>query len=128
MVIKKIKPLIKKSLNGYLFTIALTCMNMSVLAQESIWYKDGDPLKTQIDNLPKIPDGYREPNTPCGNVDLNKPIYLAEVADTSLCNNPQTSEIWANTRIQAAQLGIAKSAYLPSLTDNVSGGLNISNP
>ncbi len=128
MVIKKSTHLLKKTRNRYLFTIALTCMNISAFAQESIWYRDGDPLKTQINTLPKIPDGYREPNTPCGNVDLNKPISLAEVADASLCNNPQTSEIWANTRVQAAQLGIAKSAYLPSLTDNVSGGLNISNP
>ncbi|MES2500358.1 MAG: TolC family protein, partial [Pseudomonadota bacterium] len=103
-------------------------MSTVAIAQESIWYKDGDPLNTQIYTVPKIPDGYREPNAPCGNVDLSKPITLAEVADASLCNNPQTNEIWANARVQAAQLGIAKSAYLPSLTANISSGLSISSP
>ncbi|OQW69459.1 MAG: transporter [Proteobacteria bacterium ST_bin12] len=106
----------------------MSCFFTAVSAEESIWYKDGDPLNTQIYTLPKIPEGYREPNTPCGNVDLSKPITLAEVADASLCNNPQTSEIWASARVQAAQLGVAKSAYLPLLTANVSSGSSVSNP
>ena len=108
--------------------IALACFSASVSAADSIWYKDGDPLNTQIDTLPKIPDGYREPNAPCGNVDLSKSITLAEVADASLCNNPQTSEIWASARVQAAQLGIAKSAYLPSLSANFSSSLGVASP
>ncbi len=117
-----------KSINWHLLLIVLACFSSALSAEESIWYKDGDPLNTQIYTLPKIPEGYREPNAPCGNVDLSKPITLAEVADASLCNNPQTSEIWASARVQAAQLGIAKSAYLPSLTANVSSGLSVSNP
>ncbi|PPC88073.1 MAG: transporter, partial [Methylotenera sp.] len=115
-------------MNWHLLLIVLACFSAIVSAEESIWYKDGDPLNTQIFTLPKIPNGYREPDAPCGNVDLSKPITLAEVADASLCNNPQTSEIWASARVQAAQLGVAKSAYLPSLTANVSNGLSVSNP
>lgn len=115
-------------INELVLLFVFACLSKTALAGESIWYKDSDPLKTQIDSLPKIPESYREPSSPCGNVDLNKPIFLAEVADASLCNNPQTSEIWANTRVQAAQLGIAKSAYLPSLANNTSGGLGVSNP
>lgn len=119
---------LKNRMNKHLLIIALASLSIPAFAQDSIWYKDGDPLKTQIYTLPKIPDGYREPNAPCGNVDLSKPITLAEVADTSLCNNPQTSEVWASARVQAAQLGIAKSAYLPSLNDNISTSLGVSNP
>ncbi len=115
-------------LNRLILPILMSCFFTAVSAEESIWYKDGDPLNTQIYTLPKIPEGYREPNTPCGNVDLSKPITLAEVADASLCNNPQTSEIWASARVQAAQLGVAKSAYLPLLTANVSSGSSVSNP
>lgn len=126
MVTSKLNHL-KKTVNGCLFIIALSCLSTSVFA-ESIWYNDGDPLDTQIRKLPKIPDSYITPDTPCGNADLNKPITLAEVAEQSLCNNPQTSEIWANVRVQAAQLGIAKSAYLPSLNDNISTNLNVLNP
>ncbi|WP_020168331.1 MULTISPECIES: TolC family protein [Methylotenera] len=115
-------------MNRYLLIIALAHLSTSAFAEESIWYKDGDPLKTQLYTLPKIPDGYREPNSPCGSADLNQPITLAEVADTSLCNNPQTNEVWASARVQAAQLGIAKSAYLPSLTANLSTGFSVSHP
>ena len=115
-------------MNKYLLVIALAHLSTSAFAQESIWYKDGDPLKTQINTLPQIPDGYRETNSTCAIADLNQPITLAEVADTSLCNNPQTNEIWASARVQAAQLGIAKSAYLPSVTANLSTGFSVSNP
>ncbi|MEO6118281.1 MAG: TolC family protein [Methylotenera sp.] len=99
-------------------------------AESSIWYKDGDPLHTEFLTHPKLPDGYREPNSPCAETkdNLAKPLTLADVADTSLCNNPQTREVWANARVQAAQLGIAKSAYLPSLTDNISGNINVLHP
>lgn len=126
--------MIKKNLkiNKYLAIIMLGYFNLNVsniaFAQESIWYKSGDPLNTHIDSLPKIADNYKEPNTTCGTADLNQPITLAEVADTSLCNNPQTNEAWASARVQAAQLGIAKSAYLPSVTANLSTGFSVSNP
>jgi TolC family type I secretion outer membrane protein len=44
------------------------------------------------------------------------PLALADVVDRALCNNPQTYAAWANARAQAAQVGIARSAYLPTLT------------
>ena len=59
---------------------------------------------------------------------MSKPLNLADVADASLCNNPQTREVWASARVQAAQLGVAKSAYLPSLNNNVSGNLGVASP
>lgn len=115
-------------MNKHLLLIALASLSMHLHADESIWYKDGDPLKTQIETMPRIPEGYRGASSPCAQLDLNKPLTLAEVADASLCNNPQTSEIWASVRVQAAQLGVAKSAYLPTVTDNVSTNLNVLSP
>ena len=115
---------------GYLALLSLTLLathNMAS-AEESIWYKAGDPLKTGVFDQAQVPDGYREPSSPCAGVDLTKPLNLADVADASLCNNPQTREVWANARVQAAQLGVAKSAYLPSLSDNISGSLGVSRP
>lgn len=106
----------------------MQCLTLLVHAEESIWYKDGDPLNTRIETLPRIPDGYRGSGSPCAQLDLSKPLTLAEVADASLCNNPQTSEIWASVRVQAAQLGVAKSAYLPTITDNVSTNASVLNP
>lgn len=106
------------------------CLVLSLGAQaaESLWYKDGDPLNTGLETMPRIPDGYRGLGSPCAQLDLGKPLTLAEVADASLCHNPQTSEVWASVRVQAAQLGVAKSAYLPTVTDNVSTSFNVLHP
>lgn len=120
-------------MNRHLFWLALFCAGTLVpgagaQAAESIWYKEGDPLNTRMYELPRIPEGYRGTALPCGQSDLGKPLTLAEVAETSLCNNPQTYEVWASVRAQAAQLGVAKSAYLPTVTDNVSSNMSVSRP
>ena len=56
----------------------------------------------------------------------NAPLTLAEVIDHALCNNPQTRLAWANARAQAAQVGIAESAYLPTLSASASRSRNTS--
>ena len=43
------------------------------------------------------------------------PLRLADAVDVALCNNPQTRQSWANAKVQAAQVGIARSDYLPSI-------------
>lgn len=43
-------------------------------------------------------------------------LTLPKAVTTALCHNPKTSEAWANLQAQAAQVGIAKSAYLPTLS------------
>lgn len=110
-------------------------LSQHALAEGGIWYKDkdserNDPLQTNLFALPHISNEYQ--STPCaGPIDkalLEKPLTLAEVADASLCNNPQTREVWASARVQAAQLGIAKSAYLPSLIDNIAVNSSVLNP
>jgi len=122
---KAAKPLQRPAL---VLIATLYCFAGYAHADSSIWYSNGDPLNTKIDALPKIPAGYQADNATCASTDLSKPITLTEVTEASLCNNPQTSEIWASARAQAAQLGIAKSAYLPSLSDNVSSSVGISSP
>ncbi|HYR06106.1 MAG TPA: TolC family protein, partial [Gallionella sp.] len=39
-----------------------------------------------------------------------------EVVNLALCNNPQTHEVWASARAQAAQVGVSKGSYLPGLS------------
>jgi len=54
--------------------------------------------------------------TPCqGEYSATSSLTLTDVVERALCNNPQTREAWANARYQAAQVGVGKSAYLPSL-------------
>lgn len=48
-------------------------------------------------------------------------LTLADVVQQALCRNPQTQEVWANARVQAAQVGVARAAYLPNLSATVSG-------
>lgn len=108
--------------------LSLTCLCLTgwVQAQESLWYSNGDPLDTQVNTLPKIPEGYS--GHTCSQVRLDQALTLADVADISLCNNPQTNEVWASARIQAAQLGVAKSAYLPVVTDTLGSNAGVFSP
>src|SRR3989338_10681722 len=50
-----------------------------------------------------------------------KPFGLLEVVNLALCNNPQTREVWASARVQAAQVGVSKASYLPPASLSVSG-------
>lgn len=62
---------------------------------------------------------------PCASrMSENAVLTLADVVDRALCNNPQTRTAWANARAQAAQVGIAKSAYLPTFNASVSSSEN----
>lgn len=51
---------------------------------------------------------------------VQKPLALEDVVELALCNNPQTRTLWANSRIQSAQLGSSMSSYLPTLTGPIS--------
>lgn len=48
------------------------------------------------------------------------PLTLSVAVDQALCRNPSTREAWATAREQAASLGGADSAWLPSLTGPLS--------
>jgi len=59
------------------------------------------------------------PDEPCKDTKLpTYPLNLFAVVDLALCNNPQTREAWASAKLQAAQVGVNKAAYLPNLTLN----------
>lgn len=58
--------------------------------------------------LPSIPCTFEPPGM--------TPLSLADVVERALCNNPQTKEAWTFARIQAAQVGVAQAAYLPTLS------------
>lgn len=52
---------------------------------------------------------------PCATTLPATPLTAIDVVDLALCNNPQTREVWANARVQAAQVGVAQAAWLPEL-------------
>lgn len=47
--------------------------------------------------------------------ELENPLKLLDVIDRALCNSPQSRQAWATTKVQAAQLGLSRSAYLPTI-------------
>lgn len=101
------------------------------IAAGSVWYSDGDPLSTSLELPPAVYGiGFKSelPEQSCAGIDLNKPLTLADVTEAALCNNPQTRESYANAKVLAAQLGVAKSAFLPSLTNNFSVNENFIDP
>ncbi|MCL2459090.1 MAG: TolC family protein [Desulfobulbus sp.] len=48
------------------------------------------------------------------------PLALAEAVDLALCNNAQIKATWAEIKLQAANAGVARSAYLPTLSGSIS--------
>ncbi|AUH53577.1 TolC family protein [Chromobacterium sp. ATCC 53434] len=58
-----------------------------------------------------IPDGQS-----CAFGALRGPLTLGEAVERALCHNPKTREAWADVKAQAAALGAARAAYLPTLS------------
>ena len=46
----------------------------------------------------------------------DKILTLMEAVEKAVCNNPETHNAWIQTKIQAAQVGIAKSAFYPQFS------------
>ena len=61
---------------------------------------------------------------PCAKQAVARPLNLLGVVNLALCNNPQTRVAWANSRTQAAQLGLSEANYLPDLALSAAGNLN----
>jgi outer membrane protein TolC len=101
-----------------LITTSFLSMLIPAYGLESPWYSDKD-LKEE--NMQRIPKGYLDPSSidPCSAKTYDKPLSLLDVTEVALCNNPQTKEVYANARVQAAQVGIARSLFFPSITDTV---------
>lgn len=123
----EIKPKSVTRALSLLLTSALLWQTTASCAESLTWYRTDDPLKTDALLAPEIPSDYLEGNA-CVGANYEHALTLSEVAEAALCNNPQTREAYASAKIQAAQVGIAKSAYLPTVNDNVSGNLSVALP
>jgi outer membrane protein len=82
-----------------------------------------DPYGTSALTAPAPSAFQGQPGLPCDFPPIEgRTIDLAEVLDRALCNNPQTRQTWAVARFQAAQVGVARSAYRPTITGNAGLG------
>lgn len=71
-----------------------------------------DPLNAMPSRLT---DGSMAPASCLQHKDLAQPIVLEDAVDLSLCHNPQVQAAWAAIKQQAAALGVARAAYLPTM-------------
>lgn len=89
----------------------------------SVAAENNDPFDTQA-MLPLKPslklNGAQ--GDPCDATLTDRALNLFDVVNIALCNNPQTRELWASARVQAAQVGVNKAAYLPNVA--LTAGLN----
>ncbi|MFA6970768.1 MAG: TolC family protein, partial [Gallionella sp.] len=98
-----------------LIVCTLLCCGWAVAGDTS------DPFSTENGLTHKPALRQTDPN-PCTDTQLDHALDLLAVVNIALCNNPQTREVWANSRAQAAQVGVTQAGYLPnasvSLTEN----------
>ena len=114
-----LKRFLHLNFSQFFLTFSLLGILIPAYALESIWYSDKD-LKE--DNIQLIPQAYIDPSVsdPCSQKAYDKPLSLVEVTEAALCHNPQTREVYANAKVQSAQVGIARSLFFPSVTDTLS--------
>ena len=76
-----------------------------------------DPFNTEGITPPRpMPQtAGRSGDAPCLREIPAMPLTAIDAVDLALCNNPQTREVWASARVQAAQVGVAQAAWLPAL-------------
>ncbi|CAI8896313.1 TolC family protein [Methylocaldum szegediense] len=82
-----------------------------------------DPLNTRKAVSPSRARSAYRPGVgePCpAEARIDRTWTLVDIIDQALCHNPQTRQTWASARAQAAQLGVAQAAYLPTINFNTS--------
>ena len=76
-----------------------------------------DPLR-QFGSVPATAANHMFDSSPAvdGCVDNSQvDLALLDIVSSALCHNPKTREAWANVKVQTAQVGVTKAAYLPTL-------------
>lgn len=63
-------------------------------------------------------------SAPCANEFPAQALSAMDAVDLALCNHPQTREVWAAARAQAALVGVARSAWLPDLDARLAASRN----
>jgi outer membrane protein len=79
-----------------------------------------DPFSTRAgleDVSPALNRMARDPGA-CDPTTLHLPVSLYEAVSRALCSDPTVRESWENMVLDAAQVGVAKSAWLPTLDAN----------
>lgn len=102
--------------------VALFSMRASAWGLPAIPDALRDPLFTRapvLDHGPALPGESSPVECPAA-ADLKRPLSLSDAIDLGLCHNPQIQAAWATIKVQAAAVGEARAAYLPTASVTVS--------
>ncbi|AXS80430.1 TolC family protein [Dechloromonas sp. HYN0024] len=72
------------------------------------------PLKVSLKLAARVGEA------PCATAMPVTALTPLDAVDLALCNHPQTREVWAAARAQAALVGVARAGWLPSLDGSAS--------
>lgn len=105
------------------FAMHLTSASLSaglLCASSAAWSHD-DILRAEVD-VPALPSASMlAADHGCGSGSIGQPLSLQEAIERALCHNPKTREAWASVKVQAAGVGAAQAAYLPTLSASWQG-------
>ncbi len=97
---------------NFLSTLAITLLFTNIIAHSTHAYSLlDDPLGT-TNNLQNFKDCYGE------EIDKNKPLYLSDIVEIAICNNPTIRQDYLSAKIAGANYGEALAAYFPTLKGN----------
>lgn len=97
---------------------------MPLPAQSGIDIYAADPLRSAATLASSAAGAFADASHPCAPAPLPVPLDIASAASQALCANPKTRAAWASAKAQAAQLGSARSAWLPDLAVNMTSARN----
>ncbi|MFT3850572.1 MAG: TolC family protein [Propionivibrio sp.] len=102
-------------------TFALPLILASLLAGTAQAFDATDPFGTEAITPapPRLAPSAETHFIPCKPVETTHRYGVLDVVDRALCANPKTREAWANARVQAAQVGVAQSDFLPDLDGRI---------
>lgn len=103
------------------------CLALSLLASAAGRAAALDPYQTQATVKPSVAgevSSWRHGDACVFDGADGAPLMLADIVERALCNNPRTRTAWLNARYQAAQLGVARSAYFPDVKATAGISLN----
>ncbi|WP_423391954.1 TolC family protein [Burkholderia sp. LMG 21824] len=94
-------------------TVVMSTIPPAVLAFDPLRAEQSIPVSAADDMVPA--------NSTCEFGSLSSPLTLNDAVERTLCRNPKTREAWADVKAQAAAVGVARAAYLPTITGNWQG-------
>jgi TolC family type I secretion outer membrane protein len=71
-----------------------------------------------------VPPAAPDTSSRCDSSRIERRLSLPDAVHLALCHHPQTRTLWANSRAQAAQVGVSAASYLPTLSASGSGTRN----